>query len=37
MKRLLGDFQEVLARLVAQPEQQLSTVGSLGSMRGNSS
>jgi amino acid adenylation domain-containing protein len=31
IKRLLGDFQEVLERLVAQPEQPLSTIGSLGS------
>ena len=37
IKRLLRDFQEVLARLVEQPEQQLSTVGSLGSKRGKSS
>jgi non-ribosomal peptide synthetase component F len=34
IKRLLRDFQEVLARLVMQPEQRLSTVGSLGSKRG---
>ena len=31
IKRLLRDFQEVLARLVAQPEQQLSTLGAPGS------
>jgi len=36
IKRLLGDFQEVLARLVAQPEQQLSTLRALGRKRGNS-
>ena len=37
IKRLLRDFQEVLARLVAQPEQQLSTLGALGRKHGNSS
>jgi hypothetical protein len=37
IKRLLGDFQGVLERLVAQPEQPLSTIGSPGSKRGNSS
>jgi non-ribosomal peptide synthetase component F len=31
IKRLLDDFQGVLARLVAQPEQPLSTIGPLGS------
>jgi non-ribosomal peptide synthetase component F len=35
IQRLLEDFQEVLERLVAQPEQQLSALGSLGSKRGN--
>jgi non-ribosomal peptide synthetase component F len=35
IKRLLGDFQEVLERLVAQPEQQLSTLGALGSQHGD--
>jgi len=37
IKRLLRDFQAVLARLVAQPEQQLSALGALGRKRGNSS
>jgi amino acid adenylation domain-containing protein len=37
IKRLLSDFQGVLERLVAQPEQPLSTVGTLGSKRSNSS
>ena len=37
IKRLLRDFQEVLARLVAQPEQQLSRLGAPGSERDNSS
>jgi amino acid adenylation domain-containing protein len=37
IKRLLRDFQEVLEHLVAQPEQQLSTIGALGRKRENSS
>src|SRR5215468_3639384 len=37
IKRLLRDFQEVLTRLVAQPEQPLSTLGALGRKRENSS
>ena len=37
IKRLLRDFQEVLEHLVAQPEQQLSTLGALGRKCENSS
>ena len=37
IKRLLRDFQEVLERLVAQPEQQLFRLGAPGSERDNSS
>jgi non-ribosomal peptide synthetase component F len=37
IKRLLRDFQEVLARLVAQPEQPLSTLEALGRKRANAS
>jgi amino acid adenylation domain-containing protein len=37
IKRLLRDFQGVLARLVAQPEQPLSTLGALGKKRANAS
>ncbi len=37
IKRLLRDFQEVLARLVARPEQQLSSLGALGRKRERSS
>jgi non-ribosomal peptide synthetase component F len=37
IKRLLRDFQEILARLVAQPEQPLSTLEALGKKRANAS
>jgi non-ribosomal peptide synthetase component F len=37
IKRLLRDFQEILARLVAQPEQPLSTLEALGKKHANAS